>query len=59
MQLFTEIEFAESEFYKIDEVLFILGSEGWNLINTVENKVIKPNVGSTIISKKFYFERYI
>lgn len=61
MELFTEIEFNETEFDKMDEVLFKLGNEGWKLINTNESTKLKhwADPSPKVIAKKFFFTRKI
>jgi len=59
MELFTEVEFNENEFDKIDEVRFKLGEEGWEEINKNEYTVIRPNKDVVLKSVKYKWRRII
>tara|TARA_R110002096_G_scaffold217142_1_gene405142 strand:- start:2690 stop:2869 length:180 start_codon:yes stop_codon:yes gene_type:complete len=59
MELFTEVEFNESEFGRIDEVRFKLEKEGWEEINKNEHTVIRPNKGVVVKSVKYKWRRII
>lgn len=61
MELFTEIEFNNKEFDKIEKVLSTLINEGWvnyhSEINTIKsyNNIIEIKT----ISEKYYFKRIL
>ena len=59
MELFTEVEFNESELHKIDEVRAKLDEEGWVEIHKNERMVIRPGVGRVLKSVKFKWTRII
>lgn len=59
MELFTEVEFKVSEFDEIDKVLYFLSNEGWEIINTNEFSIIRPNKPKEITAKKYKFRRVI
>lgn len=59
MELFTEIEFKVSEFGKIDNVIYLLTNEGWELIDTREFSIIRQNKPKEITAKKYKFRRTI
>ena len=59
MELFTEIEFKSTEFDKIDKVLYFLTEEGWEIIDTIEFSITKPNQQKDITAKKYKFKRII
>lgn len=59
MELFTEIEFKVTEFDKIDKVLYFLTNEGWEIINTKEFSITRPNKPKEITARKYKFRRTI
>jgi hypothetical protein len=59
MELFTEVEFKISEFDKIDNVLYHLTDEGWDIIDTNEFSITKPNEPKEVLAKKYKFRRVI
>ena len=59
MELFTEVEFNENEFNRIDEVRFKLGEEGWEEINKNEHTVIRAGKGRILKSVKYKWMRII
>ena len=59
MELFTEIEFKVSEFDKIDKVLYFLTNEGWEIMDTREFSITRPNKPKEITAKKYKFRRTI
>lgn len=59
MELFIEIEFNVSEFDRIDKVLYFLTNEGWEIIDTREFSIIRPNKPKEITAKKYKFRRII
>lgn len=59
MELFTEIYVKASEFDKIDKVLYFLTKEGWEIINTSEFSITRPNKPKEITARKYEFRRTI
>jgi hypothetical protein len=59
MELFTEIEFNEGEFNRIDEVRFKLGEEGWEEINEEKHHVLRAGEGRILKSVKYKYRRVI
>lgn len=53
MEIFTEIRFEVSEFDKIDKVLYVLTNEGWEIEETKEYSLKRPNQPKQITSKKY------
>jgi hypothetical protein len=59
MELFTNIEFKVSEFDKIDKILYVLTSEGWEIIDTKVFSITRPNKPKEITGKLYNFKRII
>ena len=59
MEIFTEIRFEVSEFDKIDKVLYVLTNEGWEIEETKEYSLKRPNQPKQVTSKKYKLKRKI
>lgn len=60
MEIFTEIEFNKEELVKIDEVLYTLGNEGWDLIHMQRfTSISKTKDEGELQAIKYKFRRVI